>query len=88
VLVEFGPGKVIGFVTAESSDMLKRSGPHEDLVAVYLPMSYMVGGGYTVFLPRERIEPTALSVEEGMRIALMGAVRSATLPGASSHGGH
>ena len=87
VLVEFGPGKVIGFVTAESGDMLKRSGPREDLVAVYLPMSYMVGGGYTVFLPRNLVEPTSLSVEEGMRIALMGGVRSPTLPGTPPPGG-
>ena len=76
VLVPFGPGKVIGFVTAESGEMLRRSAPGEDTVAVYLPMSYMVGG-YTVFLPRELVEQTSLSVEEGMRIALMGGVRSA-----------
>jgi uncharacterized membrane protein len=81
VLVPFGPGKVIGFVTAESDEMLRRSGAYEPgTIAVYLPMSYMVGG-YTVFLPREMVEPTALTVEEGMRIALMGGVRS---PGASS----
>jgi uncharacterized membrane protein len=46
-------------------------------------MSYMVGG-YTVFLPRELVEPTTLTVEEGMRIALMGGVRSNALPGASA----
>jgi uncharacterized membrane protein len=44
------------------------------MVAVYLPMSYMIGG-YTVFLPREAIETTSLSVEAGMRIALMGGVQ-------------
>ncbi len=75
VLVPFGPGKVIGFVTAESGEMLRRAAAAEESVAVYLPMSYMVGG-YTVFLPRELVEPTSLSVEEGMRIALMGGVRS------------
>jgi uncharacterized membrane protein len=75
VLVQFGPGKVIGFVTAESDDMLRREPGAESTVAVYLPMSYMVGG-YTVFLPRDALEPTSLSVEEGMRIALMGGVRS------------
>jgi len=48
---------------------------------VYLPMSYMIGG-YTVFLPRESIEPTSLSVEAGMRIALMGGVQGAApVPG-------
>ncbi len=75
VLVQFGPGKVIGFVTAESDTMLHRSTPAgDDMIAVYLPMSYMVGG-YTIFLPRELVETTSLSVEEGMRIALMGGVR-------------
>jgi len=76
VLVQFGPGKIIGFVTAESDSMLRRSTPAgDDMVAVYLPMSYMVGG-YTIFMPRELVETTALSVEEGMRIALMGGVRN------------
>ena len=77
VLVPFGPGKILGFVTAESGEMLRRSGAAGETIAVYLPMSYMVGG-YTVFLPRDLVEPTALSVEEGMRIALMGGVRSTT----------
>ena len=75
VLVPFGPGKILGFVTAESGEMLRRSGNIGETIAVYLPMSYMVGG-YTIFLPRDLVEPTALSVEEGMRIALMGGVRS------------
>jgi uncharacterized membrane protein len=48
---------------------------------VYLPMSYMVGG-YTVFVPRDQIEPTGLSVEAGMRIALMGGVQGVAAPGA------
>ena len=74
VLVPFGPGKVVGFVTAESGAMLRRGAGAEETIAVYLPMSYMVGG-YTVFLPRDLVEPTSLTVEEGMRIALMGGVR-------------
>jgi len=78
VLVPFGPGKIIGFVTAESSRGLGLE-QSDDAVAVYLPMSYMVGG-YTVFLPRELLEPTALTVEAGMRIALMGGVQGARVP--------
>jgi uncharacterized membrane protein len=84
VLVPFGAGKVIGFVTAESSAALGLGG-RDDAVAVYLPMSYMVGG-YTVFLPRELIEPTSLSVEAGMRIALMGGVQGAQAAAAPSAG--
>ena len=79
VLVPFGPGKAIGFVTSESSTALGLA-EGEDLVAVYLPMSYMIGG-YTVFLPRHAIEPTALSVEAGMRLALMGGVHGGPAAG-------
>jgi uncharacterized membrane protein len=78
VLVPFGPGKVIGFVTAESGAVLNAQG-HEDSVGVYLPMSYMIGG-YTVFLPRELLEPTSMTVESGMRLALMGGVQSVPSP--------
>jgi uncharacterized membrane protein len=84
VLVPFGPGKAIGFVTAESSAALGVA-EGDDLVAVYLPMSYMIGG-YTVFLPRELIEPTAMSVEAGMRLALMGGVQGAPASGTTASG--
>lgn len=75
VMVPFGPGKVIGFVTAESGAALGLDEAAVDTVAVYLPMSYMVGGGYTLFLPRDILEPTSLTVEAGMRIAVMGGVQ-------------
>lgn len=75
VLVPFGPGKLIGFVTSESAHMLGADRSAEDNVAVYLPMSYMVGG-YTLFLPRASLETTTLSIEAGMRLALMGGVQS------------
>ena len=66
--------------------MLRRPVDDGDTVAVYLPMSYMVGG-YTVFLPRGRLEPTSLSVEEGMRIALMGGVRQSDTGDRTTLGG-
>jgi uncharacterized membrane protein len=83
VLVPFGPGKTIGFVTAESGAALGIGDTRPDTVAVYLPMSYMIGG-YTVFLPRDALEPTSLSVEAAMRIALMGGVQSARVADAAS----
>jgi uncharacterized membrane protein len=82
VLVPFGPGKAIGFVTAEACSALGIDGG-DDRVAVYLPMSYMIGG-YTVFLQRDEIEPTSLSVEAGMRIALMGGVQSMPAAGTAT----
>jgi uncharacterized membrane protein len=83
VLVPLGPGKIIGFVTAENASLLGPGARDGTLVAVYLPMSYMVGG-YTLFLPRSAIEPTSLTVEAGMRLALMGGVQGAPGAGASS----
>ncbi len=73
VTVPFGPGRVIGFVTQEHGEVL---GPgHEtDLVAVYLPMSYQIGG-YTVYLPRVEIRETNLTVEQAMRVVLTGGVQ-------------
>ena len=85
VLVPFGPGRAIGFVTAESSVALGLDAAGGDRVAVYLPMSYMIGG-YTVFVPRDVLEPTSLSVEAAMRIALMGGVQSAAGAAGSQQG--
>ncbi|MBU6211556.1 MAG: DUF502 domain-containing protein [Gammaproteobacteria bacterium] len=74
VMVQFGPGKVIGFVTQENA-MLPGLGSDEELVAVYMPMSYQIGG-YTLYLPRDRIEPTDLTVEAAMRIVLTGGIQT------------
>ena len=52
VTLDFGFGKLIGFVTQEHANTLGIGGD-DDLVAVYLPMSYQIGG-YTVYLPRSR----------------------------------
>ncbi len=73
VMVEFGPGRVMGFVTQEHAT-LPGVGADEDLVAVYLPMSYQIGG-YTVYLPKRHIEPTDLTVEAAMRIVLTGGLQ-------------
>lgn len=74
VLVDVGPGQVIGFVTQESASL---PGMTEDagLVAVYMPMSYQIGG-YTLYLPRDRLQPTDLSVEQAMRIVLTGGLQN------------
>jgi uncharacterized membrane protein len=73
VTVAFGPGRVIGFVTQENANQLGIGGG-DDVVAVYLPMSYQIGG-YTVYLPRDQIAETDLTVEQAMRIVLTGGVQ-------------
>jgi len=39
-----------------------------DRVAVYLPMSYQIGG-FTVYLPADAVEPIDMTVEEAMKLA-------------------
>ena len=73
VTVDVGVGKLIGFITQEHASTLGIGGD-EDLVAVYLPMSYQIGG-YTVYLPRSKVTETDLTVEQAMRIVLTGGVR-------------
>lgn len=59
--------RVIGFVTG--SNMPFKVGAREEWVAVYMPMSYQIGG-YTVYLPKSRIEPLNMPVEQAMRMVL------------------
>src|SRR3954463_11861218 len=73
VTLDFGFGKLIGFVTQEHANTLGIGGG-DDLVAVYLPMSYQIGG-YTIYIPRSRLVETELTVEQAMRIVLTGGVR-------------
>lgn len=74
VLVPFGAGKSIGFVTQENATLPGHE-TEEPLVAVYMPMSYQIGG-YTVYVRRDLIEPTDLSVEAAMRIVLTGGLQN------------
>jgi uncharacterized membrane protein len=63
----------IGFVTREDFGRLPFTPTVEEPIAVYLPMSYQIGG-YTLFLPRSCLTPVDLSFEEGMKLVLTGAV--------------
>jgi len=60
---------VLGFVTRDDFAGLPPELGGPGMVAVYLPMSYQIGG-YTVILPRERIEPIPMSSEEALRFAV------------------
>ena len=71
VLASFGETHVMGFVTRESVPELAFA--DEGIVAVYFPMSYQIGG-YTLYMPRERLKPLDMSVEEGMRLVLTGGI--------------
>ena len=60
---------LIGFVTRQDFSSLPAGIAVDDTVAVYLPMSYQIGG-YTVLLPRAQVEPVAMSVEDALRFTV------------------
>ena len=60
--------RLIGFVTIEDFAGLPVA-PGAGQVAVYLPMSYTIGG-YTVLLPRDCLTPLDMSLEDAMRFVV------------------
>lgn len=69
VMVSIADVQVLGFLTREHVRDIRGAALPSDAVAVYLPMSYQIGG-YTVYLPRSRIQPVDMSMEEAMRQVL------------------
>lgn len=67
--------KQIGFVTRSSFEDLPDALGADDRIAVYIPMSYQIGG-FTMFIPRSRIEAIDMKLEEAMRFVLTAGVNS------------
>jgi len=65
--------QLIGFVTREDLTGLPKEIGGHDKIAVYLPMSYQLGG-YTVIVPRSAVQPVDMSLEEATRFVLTGGV--------------
>lgn len=65
--------KSVGIITNSSPNEIleNKSG---DLIAVYFPMSYQMGG-YTLFIQKKWIEETNFSVEDAMKMAMTGWVQ-------------
>jgi uncharacterized membrane protein len=78
VLATFGEAQAIGFVTRESLDDLGLEMDGDGQVAVYFPMSYQIGG-YTLYMPRSRLKPLSMGIEEAMRLVLTGGLKAATV---------
>ena len=76
VLVRFGEAAAIGFVTRDDAGELGLGPAGDGAVAVYFPMSYQIGG-YTLLLPRSRVEPLELPIETAMRMVLTGGMSGA-----------
>jgi uncharacterized membrane protein len=62
--------RLLGFVTGNAKDQLSYETDDKDkMVAVYLPMSYQIGG-YTAYLPQSKITPLDISFEEATQVVL------------------
>jgi uncharacterized membrane protein len=75
VLWKLGAGRLVGFVTSEHVHPRLSGNATGELVAVYFPLSYQIGG-HTLFLPRDELEHCDLAVEEALRMVLIGGITS------------
>lgn len=75
VMVKIGEGdlELVGFVTREVFDDLPEGVVESGRVAVFLPMSYQMGG-FTIFVSPDQLRPIDMSLEEGLEFALTAGV--------------
>ncbi|MGQ9426502.1 DUF502 domain-containing protein [Gilvimarinus sp. F26214L] len=57
--------RMIGFVTNQDVTL----GDQDDLITVYLPLSYQIGG-FLLYLPKSRCEPLDIPVQQAMQQVL------------------
>jgi uncharacterized membrane protein len=86
VVWRVGEARFLGFVTRDDLPELEKQAGGVDLVAVYFPLSYMLGG-VTVYLPKTAVEHIDMPVEAAMRLALTGGMATAAV-GASAAAAH
>jgi uncharacterized membrane protein len=75
VVVSIDNMHLLGIVTSGDLSEAPHGITKGDMVAVYLPMSYQVGG-YTVYIARDRIIPVEMTKKEALRWTLTGGVIS------------
>jgi uncharacterized membrane protein len=75
VAVELGqpPVRIIEFVTREDFTDLPDALGEDGRVAVYMPMSYQIGG-YLLFVPRRALIPLDISLDAAMRFSITAGV--------------
>jgi uncharacterized membrane protein len=71
---EHGP-RVIGLVTREDFSDIPAGIGDQDTIAVYVPMSYQLGG-FTLMVPRSAVEAVDMNVEAAMRFAVTAGMKA------------
>jgi uncharacterized membrane protein len=83
VVFRVGEARMLGFVTRDDLPELEKQAGGVDLVAVYFPLSYMLGG-ITLYLPKSAVEPVDMPVEAAMRLAITGGMAGSHHPHADA----
>lgn len=65
VPVEALGGEALGLVTREDIDEV----PGENLVSVYMPLSYMLGG-ITILVPKEKLKKVDMPVDQALKLSV------------------
>jgi uncharacterized membrane protein len=81
VELEFGgvPMRLIGFVTRSDFSGLPAGIGGEGEIAVYLPLSYQIGG-YTVIVPRSAVRAVDISTHRAMGFVVTGGMTTDKVP--------
>ncbi len=65
----------IGLVTREEFEDLPKGTFKESEIAVYIPMSYMLGG-FTTIVPRSTVQEVDIPVEKAIKLAITGWIKA------------
>ena len=62
--------KIAGFLTKTDLDTIPTNDSLNELVAVYIPLAYMVGGGFTVFVHKDNVKDLDMPFDKAMQASL------------------
>lgn len=62
--------KIAGFLTKSNLESLPTDDNLNNLVAVYIPLAYMVGGGFTVFIHKNNVKDLDMPFDKAMQASL------------------
>jgi uncharacterized membrane protein len=68
VVIDFQGARVLGLVSRESFKDLPEGIGSDEEIAVFVPMSYQIGG-VTLLVPKSKVKKIEMSVEQGLRFA-------------------
>lgn len=75
VVIEIDSMRFLGILTREEYEGLPEEFADEDRVTVYIPLSYQIGG-FTVTIPKSRVTPVDMTLEQGMRFVVTAGMAS------------